>query len=133
MTDRYDTSGNPEGKFEPGSNNRVLLNKVNITATTEMDDLELGLLEQLTEAVLDEIVVDKTIRSEDLCDWHRRWMGNIYEWAGQYRSVNMGKDGFHFAAANLIPKLMQEFSGKFLATYTPCEGMDENQLIEALA
>ncbi len=51
--------------------------------TVKMDDLELGLLEQLTEAVLDEIVVDKTIRSEDLCDWHRRWMGNIYEWAGR--------------------------------------------------
>jgi len=133
MPDRYDTSNLPEGQFQPGSNNSVLLNELGITDPSEMDDTELILLEQLTAVVLDEIDEDQTITSDDICEWHRRWLGNVYEWAGQYRSVNMGKDNFQFAAAHLVPKLIQEFNDKFLAVYTPCIGMNEEELIEALA
>ncbi len=60
-------------------------------------------------------------------------MGSIYEWAGEYRSVNMSKDDFHFAAAHLIPKLMDEYEEKYLRVHTPCEGMVESDLIEALS
>ena len=48
-------------------------------------------------------------------------------------AVNMGKGDFQFAAAYLIPNLMQEFNRKFLTNYTPCNGMDEEKLIDALA
>jgi cell filamentation protein len=68
-----------------------------------------------------------------LVEWHRRWLGNVFSWAGMYRSVNIGKGGFQFAAANLIPQLMDEFEEKFLRELTPCKGMDDEQLIEALA
>ena len=37
---------------------------------------------------------EQFITSDNLCEWHRRWLGNVYEWAGQYRSVNMGKADF---------------------------------------
>ena len=84
-------------------------------------------------SVIDAVSVDQTITSDDLCEWHRRWLGNVYEWAGQYRAVNMGKGNFQFAAAYLIPNLMQEFNRKFLTNYTPCNGMDEEKLIDALA
>ena len=133
MTDRYDTSKNPEGQFQPGSNDLVLLNKLGVTDTSELDDIELDLLVQLTDTVLDEVAEDQTITSDDLCAWHRRWLGNVYEWAGQYRSVNMGKVDFQFAAAHLVPKLMQDFNDKSLSVYTPCKGMNEARLIEALA
>ena len=133
MTDRYDTTGNSEGQYQPGSQELVLLNKLEIIDPMEMNDIELDLLTQLTSSVLDEIEDDQTITSDDICEWHRRWLGNVYVWAGQYRSVNMGKDDFQFAAAHLIPKLMQEFNNKFLTVYTPCKGMDEEQLIDALA
>ena len=94
MTDRYDTKGNPEGKYQPGSDEKVLFNKLGITDSSEMDDIELDLLEQLTDSVLDEIEEDQVITSGNLCEWHRRWLGNVYDWAGQYRSVNMGKGDF---------------------------------------
>lgn len=98
-----------------------------------MDDTELDLLVQITEAILDEVEEDQVITFEDLCEWHRRWLGNVYEWAGQYRSANIGKGDFQFAAAHLVPKLMQDFNDKFLAVYTPCNGMDEEALVTALA
>ena len=133
MTDRYDISGNPEGKYQPGSDDQVLLNKLGITDPHEMEDIELDLLNQLSEAILDEVSEDQTIFADDLCEWHRRWLGNVYAWAGKYRSVNMAKEDFHFAASHLIPKLMQEFNNKYLAVYTPCNAMDEGKLVTALA
>ncbi|MFQ5661520.1 MAG: Fic/DOC family protein [Gammaproteobacteria bacterium] len=59
--------------------------------------------------------------------------GSVYEWAGKYRSVILTKDGFVFAAAHLIPKLLGEYEEKYLRAYTPCEGMEKPTLIEALS
>ena len=41
MPDRYDTTGNPEGEYQPGSNDKVLLNKLGITDLLEMEEIEL--------------------------------------------------------------------------------------------
>lgn len=133
MSDRYDTSSNPEGQFQPGSNNQVLLNKPGITVPEEIDEIELILLDDLSHALLNEIETDQRISAADICEWHRRWLGNVFSWAGQYRSVNLAKEDFQFAAAHLIPQLMQTIEKKFLNEYTPCEHMDDEQLIEALA
>lgn len=65
--------------------------------------------------------------------WHPHWLGNIYEWAGQERAVNFSKGGFMFAPSAQLPKLLNEFDTKYLAPFTPCSGMDEEQLITAIA
>ncbi|ESS67474.1 hypothetical protein MGMO_164c00090 [Methyloglobulus morosus KoM1] len=133
MTDRYATGNSIEGQFQPGSNGTVLLNKLGIIDPDEMDEIELDLLVQLTDSVLDDVTDEQTITAADLSAWHHRWLGHVYAWAGQYRSVNMGKTDFHFAAAHLIPKLMQTLETKFLSVYTPCKNMPDEQLIDALA
>jgi cell filamentation protein len=51
---------------------------------------------------------------------HRRWLGEIYAWAGDYRQVNIAKGEFMFAAAGQVPRLMQEFERGPLRGYTPC-------------
>ena len=133
MSNRYDTGGNPEGQYQSGSDDKVLLNKIGITDSSEMDDIELDLLDQLTEEILGEISEDQIITVDILSEWHRRWLGNVYDWAGQYRSVNMGKDDLQFASAHLIPGLMKKLDDDFLNIHSPCNDMDEEQLIEALA
>ncbi len=133
MSDRYDTSGNIQAAFEPGSNDTVLRNKLGVTTESEMADIELSLLALLYEAVIASVRVGQPLTINDLCDWHRRWLGNVYEWAGEYRSVNMGKGNFQFAASARIPRLMDDLDSKILSTYTPCEGMTETQLAEAIA
>lgn len=133
MPDRYDTTGNSEGEYQPGSQDRVLLNKLDITDPVEMDEVELNLLEQLSIVVLEEIELDQVITVNDLSEWHRRWLGNVYSWAGEYRTVNMGIAEFQFAAAHLVPQLMNTFNNKYLAVYTPCNKMNEDDLVEALA
>lgn len=133
MADRYDTSSSSEGQYQPGSNDTVLANKLGIVNPDEMDEIELGLLDELVNVLVDELEVDQQFRSADLCEWHRRWLGNVFPWAGKYRSVNMSKGDFQFAAAHLVPQLMVKFEEEFLRELTPCQGMDDEQLVEALA
>src|SRR5690606_6660781 len=54
-------------------------------------------------------------------------------WAGQYRSVNMSKDGFPFAPASQLARLMQELDTQCPARDTPCSAMTRDALSEAIA
>jgi len=47
--------------------------------------------------------------------------------------VNLAKDGFHFAAAAQIPRLLEEFERRFLQRFTPCHGLRHEELVNALA
>lgn len=133
LPNRYDTSENPQAQFQSGSGQRVLKNLQGINQPEEMDEVELDLLIQLYDQLPDQVAVDQTITSADLMEWHRRWLGNIYIWAGQLRTLNMGKGEFHFAAAGQLERLMQQLDQQFLSVYTPCMGMSDEQLAEAIA
>lgn len=132
MNSRYDTAGD-QSAFEPDSGDKVLRNQLGVTSPEEMDEIELDLLAQLYHAVLVEDLPDRTLRVAHLMTWHRRWLGNVYAWAGTERSVNMGKDGFHFAAAAQIPRLLTVFERDCLARFTPCHGLMGAALAEAVA
>lgn len=133
MSGRYDLTGIEEAESEPGSNGNVLANKLGVIRTEEMDGVELDLLNRLRTEILNSIEVEQAITVADICEWHRLWLGNVYAWAGEYRSVNMSKGGFVFAASGQIPRLMNKLEKEFLSVFTPCAGMSESQLIEALA
>jgi len=133
VTGRYDTTGNPEAQFQSGSDNQVLANRIGIDDPAVMADVELDLLEQLYAAVTDSVRVDQRLTSKDLRDWHHRWLGNVYAWAGQYRTVNIGKGDFLFAASGQIQRLMDTLDSDVLSLHTPCAGMSEARLAEAIA
>ena len=129
---RYDIAG-PQGAVQSGSEDRVLENKLHITRIEDMDEAELVLLQKLYVSVLQEHLPPGRISVLHLKRWHKRWLGNVYDWAGQYRTVNMSKDGFPFAPAAQLPRLMQLFDSDYLARYTPCKGMRMAELVEAIA
>ena len=91
--------GGAQGRYQPGANDMVLENKLGIIEPADMDEAELVLLEKLYEDVLLTNLPQAAITVADIKIWHRRWLGNLYEWAGDERSVNMGKGDFQFAAA----------------------------------
>ena len=133
MPDRYNTNGNAEGEFQPGSNDLVLRNKLGISDLEEMEGEEFDALVNFQIDLFDELSIDKKITSHDLCTWHRRWLGHIYDWAGDYRSVNMSKGEFIFTAAHLIATLMDKYGQDYLSIYTPCNNMNQDELVEAMA
>lgn len=132
MSTRYDVAG-PQGMFEPGSGDKVLANKLGITLSSDMDEAELILLQKLYESVLSDQLPEGRVTVEHLKIWHRRWLGNLYSWAGQARSVNMSKGGFPFAPAAQIPRLMTAFDRGCLAVHTPCHDFSQERLVEAIA
>ena len=132
MTDRYHVA-NSQGTFQAGSNEQVLSNKLGIATQEEINELELMLLEQLYVEVLLNDLPNRRLSVDDLKRWHRRWLGNVYDWAGQERSVNIGKGGFLFAPAGQIPRLLTQFEQNCLRRWTPCHNLGVEELVEAVA
>jgi cell filamentation protein len=133
VTDRYDVSDLREGQFEPGSNDLVLRNKLGITTVDEMNAAETAALAAATEEFVNLFDSQHRFTADDIRTMHRRWLGGIYDWAGEYRQVNIGKGGFQFAGARLIPKLMMDFENGPLRTFTPCVLTEAATIAGALA
>jgi cell filamentation protein len=132
MRSRYAASGT-ESEFEPGSRNRVLRNLQEITRVGQMQQAESDALESAQEQLLVRYHAHHSFDASDICIIHREWLGKLYRWAGSYRSVNVSKGGFVFAAAQQVPRLMQDFETRFLRHLSPCSGMNEVTLVGALA
>lgn len=130
---RYDISDLPEAQFEPGSNEQVLKNRLGIKSPKEMDDAEIRALEKALAELLGKYDEKHCFTVADIREIHRCWLGEIYEWAGEYRQVNVSKSEFPFAAAARVPDLMREFERNVLAQYTPCNFKDRASITRALA
>lgn len=59
-----------------------------------MDEQEILSLVEVQEHYLDRIDTETEFTAELICRMHHDWLGEIYPWAGQYRTVEMSKDGF---------------------------------------
>ena len=132
-SDRYDISSLPEAQAEPGSRGRVLRNKLGIKSKRKMDEAERVALKTATDKLLGMYDAGHCFTAEDIQAMHKIWLGNIYDWAGEYRQVNVSKDGFHFAAALHIPQLMSDFEKGALRNHTPCIFKSRERVIRALA
>ena len=131
--DRYDVSSLPEAQFEPGSRDRVLKNKLGIKRKREMDEAESVALKTATDKFIGMYDKDHHFTASDIRTMHKIWLGDIYEWAGEYRQVNVSKVGFHFAASLHIHQLMAEFEKGPLRKHTPCKFKQWDRIIKALA
>lgn len=131
--DRYDVSDLPEAQFEPGSSNQVLKNQLGITSKQRMDDAEARALEKVLDILVRKFDEAHRFTAAELCTCHRIWLGDIYDWAGHYRQVNVSKDDFLFAAAVHIPSLMKQFEREVLGRWTPCRFPTRPEILRALA
>ncbi len=132
-TGRYDTSGLPEAQFEPGSRKRVLKNLLGIKSKREMDHLEWQLQIQALSMLAGQYDKRHGFTAEDICNIHTVWLGDVYEWAGKYRRVNVSKGDFTFAGAAQIPGLMMDFEQEVLKKFTPCNFKTLEEVSMAIA
>ncbi|MFT7712207.1 Fic/DOC family protein [Clavibacter tessellarius] len=63
--------------------------------------------------------IPRTFDAEHLSAIHRRLFGDVYAWAGQYRTVGIRKDATEFAAPPLIPRYLDDASRMIRATSWP--------------
>lgn len=132
---RYDISGLVEAQFESGSRNRVLKNSLGIKSKKIIDKIEAIALLQTEDKLFRTASYgrDHTFSTKDICRIHEIWLGNIYEWAGKYRRVELSVDNFPFPSAKYIPNLMREFEKNFLQRHTPCIFEPRDRVVQALA
>lgn len=98
-----------------------------------MNEAESQALEIAQQAAIARYGPDQKFSGNDVRELHRLWLGPIYPWAGDYRTINIGKGGFQFAHAPLIPRLMRELERGPLRRHTPCRSNDTAAIAQALA
>lgn len=130
---RYKTSHLLEDQHEPGSGRQVLKNLLGIKRARDMDRIEAVALKQTEEVLFRQYDKDHQFATRDICHMHKVWLGQIYEWAGKYRNVDLIKGDFRFPHARYIPQLMESFEKEILQKHTPCIFKSRNRVIEALA
>lgn len=130
MMSRYEVSGS-EGTKEPGADEGVLENLPGITSKNDIAEAETELLDALYQAIFDDF--PERLSFDQLRGWHLRWLGNLYSWAGEFRSVNMSKGDFHFAAASQLPTLASDFEVGYLEQFVSLPEYDDEAVIQYLA
>ena len=111
-----------EAECQPGSHRRVLRNKLGLKRKTDMDRAEYDALVQAQAYYYDKVITPSTrITCKLLRRMHRDWLGSIYEWAGEYRSVELAKGDFAWPPSYIVPETMARLEKEMLAKHTPCK------------
>ena len=130
---RYDVSGLIEAQYEPGSKDKVFRNLLGIIDPDEMDRVEARALAKATDILIREYDQEHQFCAADICHFHKTWLGEVYEWAGRYRNINITKNDFTFAMVAQLHKLMEQFEQNQLTQYTPCVFKNRKEVVKALA
>lgn len=118
--------------FEPDSNDTVLRNLLKIKDCKIIEQVEAQELVRVGLELVEIYEENYQFIAEDICNIHELWLAAIYPFAGKYRTVMMSKDGFPFANPERIPKLMTDLELNYLKKYTPCTGLSDIDLAEAI-
>lgn len=127
---RYDATGD-EAEFQPHSDAGILRNSLGLTKKQDIDDAETELLAALYQNVFSKNV--HKLAFNDIKNWHRQWLGNLYSWAGKLRTVNMSKGDFHFAIAGQLPVLINKFERDYLQKFPDLPEMPDEDLAQYMA
>lgn len=110
----------------------LLPNKLGLTQKNEIEQAELeGFLYAYT-LLFDELNSKTKFDLKYLKRIHLLALGNLYSFAGQYRTVNISKGGFMFPPAVFLENSMKEFEINFLKKI-PNYYKNKDELIETVA
>jgi cell filamentation protein len=117
---RYHAAAGPEASGQPGSHGRVLANLKGITSKRAIDLLEYQALVAAQERYYSVLTAETRFTSSMLRQMHADWLGELYVWAGKYRTVELQKDNFSWPPAYRVAENMATFERSLLTRLTPC-------------
>jgi cell filamentation protein len=120
-------------EFQAGSRKRVLKNLLGYTSVSDIEDAELLGYLSAEKKLIGEVTSSQKFTARDVDRIHKYFLGHVYSWAGTYRTANLTKGGFMFAAAMAIPTMMEEFEKKVLKRNTPCKGKTLDEIVYKIA
>lgn len=105
------------GKYHQPSGERegeILPNKPGLTNPDEIHEAEAEGFARAELDAIEELTHETRFNASYIREIHRKALSHLYEFAGEYRSINMSKGGFMFAAAHVIPEAMKSFERDIL-------------------
>lgn len=96
--------------FYPGTD--VLRNKLNIRDADKLSEVEYQITETQADALAEgDLPIEGETSAERLSSIHRSLLGKLYDWAGEYRDVNMTKGGHGFGDHASMGMYMRQLDG----------------------
>ncbi len=130
---RYSAAAGPEASSQPNSHGRVLTNLKGITSKRTMDLLEYHALVAAQERYYSLLTAETRFTSSLLCQMHADWLGELYVWAGRYRTVEYQKGNFSWPPAFRVAENMVTFERGLLTQFTPCRPGPLDAVADAMA
>jgi cell filamentation protein len=114
--DRYDVSGNVEAQYVDVGQT-VLRNRQGITNLAALQAAEESALARAYRALLREVRTDTPLTCDLLRHIHATIFGDLYDWAGRWRTVWISKPGTTWPAPDFLERNMEEYERVVLRKY----------------
>lgn len=101
----YDASHDPYIDQNTG----ILRNLVGASTQEELDEIEADITPVIIATLTEyEPATVNSFSKEDLCELHREIFGAVYDWAGEFRTIDIGKDASYFAHADYMAPFLDD-------------------------
>lgn len=130
--DKYDVRGNIEAQFVD-ADEAILVNKLEITDLDELQIHEEEALAAAYETLLKSVRVDTAMSVELIRYIHELVFGELFEWAGRWRTVIISKPGAIWPPPQFLDQAMQSFGREVLAKHTADTLVSDDEFCRASA
>jgi len=128
--DRYDVSGNVEAQYVDAEQT-VLRNRPGITDLATLQKAEEAALARAYRTLLKEVRTDTPLSCDLLRHIHAVIFGDLYEWAGRWRTVWISKPGTTWPAPDFLDRNMDEYERAVLHRYPAAVIRDDDAFCAA--
>jgi cell filamentation protein len=115
QANRYDVGGTENDYID--AEQRVLMNKKGITTLEELQLLEEEGLVKAYGSLTNDVRVDTPMSCELIRHVHHLIFGDLYQWAGRWRTVTISKDTTTWPPPDFLEDAMQQFEKDVLRRY----------------
>ena len=127
---RYDVTGNVEAQYADAAQT-VLVNKKGITDLVTLQILEEECLAKAYETLLSKVRTDTPMTCDLLRHIHKRIFGELYEWAGRWRTVTISKPGAVWPPPDFLDPAMEAFERQVLGKFRAGSLQSDEQFCSA--
>lgn len=130
-TSRYSVGGSENEYMD--AKQTILKNKKGISNLETLQLEEEKSLARAYELLFKEVRSDTPMTTELILYVHSVIFGNLYEWAGRWRTVTISKPGVTWPPPDYLDEAMKEFEQDVLRKYPALSLQDDDLLCTALA
>jgi len=130
--DRYDVSGNVEAQFVDDAQ-MVLVNRLGITELEALQAAEENALARAYGQLLGEVRTDTPLTCALLRHAHAAIFGELYDWAGRWRTVWISKPGITWPPPDFLASSMEQFEQSVLSRWPASALADDQTFCRAAA